>query len=396
MTDEPISDRAFSDLVSDMVHENKNPVDEAPEEAVNDEAPEAATEQPEEDKPEVEPEETEPEAEAADEAEAESEDVDAEPEAEAEAEEPAPTENTLPEGYRWNEDGRLVTEIVVDGNREEVDADEVRKGAMRQADYTRKTQRLAAYEKEVAAALTDQRSLVSEIQQSDMAREFVSENPDVLDHMLAAPADTRRLLGNRREFEAFIADYKLMEGNPRLAKAYLDSSTDPNAAQQVDDAREVEELRAEAENLTNFAYAIDQEVARLAKDEFGDDISEADVEATLSYLSEQIGGFNAESSPQEVLTGLRRLGTVIVNPTGTDWDMALVRDRFNALKSSRASEAKAEADAVDEHNEAVDAELAEQKQRAPSTPEGEGVAASPETGPERKSLEDVMNALRGD
>jgi hypothetical protein len=389
------TDDDFAEHVGDMVHENVSPVEEDVVEEVTDKESKAAvTDQPA-DEPAVEPDEAAAEAEVSDEPEAEKEqDIDAES-TEAEAEADAEPALEAPDGYRWV-DGRLVAEIVVDGARDEVDAEEVRKGYMRQADYTRKTQRLAEREKSVTEALADQRSLYGEIMGHDRAKEWIEEQPDVLEHLLNDPTATRRLLNNRRELEATIADLTLMRDRPEVAKAYLDSSTDPDAAATVDGAREGEQLRAEAENLTNFAYAIDEQVASFAKEEYGEEMSQEDVDSVLTYLSSSVGGFDQKSDPNVILTGLKRLGHVLVNPQGTDWDMTLVRDRFEAIKAQRTQAEAAEKSAVDEHNEAVDAELSEQSGRAPATPAGEGAAAEAEKSVKRESLEDVLGAIRGD
>jgi hypothetical protein len=394
--DRLIDDQDFSDLAARLGHGDMPSEDEPEETTETSEAPEVT--EPEE-KPEAEPEETEepeatleePEAEGADEPEVETEGVDAEAKAEPPVEDEPKPALDAPEGYLWK-DGQLFAEIIVDGQKYEVPAEETRKGYMRQADYTRKTQALSAHEKDVAAALTDQRSLIGEMQENDVVREFISQYPDATGFLLEKPVEARRLMQNRREWNAFAEDYKLMAGNPKLAKAYLDSSTDPEAAQTVQDERDEVQLRREAENLTNFAYNLDNAVANLAKEEF-DGIDETEVESVLTYLSGTIGGFDAKSTPQDVLNGMRKLATVVTKRDGSGWDLALVRDRFAAISAGKERAEAVKKSEVEEHNESVDAELAEQKKRAPATPEGGGAAASPEKVPVPASFEEAVQRI---
>jgi hypothetical protein len=400
------TDQDFADLAGELGHGAAEPSGDEPEDTKEtSEAPDQVAEPTDEEKPEPEPEvteelevaEKEPEAEGADEPEAEPEGVDAEAseqEPDAEAVKDEPEAFAAPEGYLWK-DGQLFAEIIVDGRMYEVPADEARKGYMRQADYTRKTQAVSEHEKDVAAALTDQRALISEMQESDVVREFLAQYPDATGFLLDKPDDARRLLRNRREWDAFAEDYKLMAGNPKLAKAYLDSSTDPEAAATVQGERDEAQLQREAENLTKFAYSLDQVVADLAKREYGDTIDETDVESVLSYLSGTIGGFDAKSRPEEVLAGMRKLSTIVVNRDGTDWDLSLVRDRFAAISAGKERAEAVKKSEVEKHNESVDAELAEQKKRAPATPEGGGAAASPETAPVHESFEAVVQSITG-
>ena len=391
------TDQDFAEITSELIAGDLPKVDEPEEteETVEDpvvEPPETPADEPEEPE-EPEAPEAEPEAEGADEPEAEAEGIDAEPKAEPPVEDEPKPELEAPEGYLWK-DGQLFAEIIVDGQKYEVPAEETRKGYMRQADYTRKTQAVAEHEKEVAAALTSQRELMGEMQENDVVREFIAQYPDATGFLLDKPEDARRLLRNRREWDAFAEDYKLMAGNPKLAKAYLDSSTDPKAAETVQAERDEVQLQREAENLTNFAYNLDNAVAKLAKEEF-DSIDEADVESVLTYLSGQIGGFDAKSTPQAVMSGLRKLATVVVKPDGSDWDLSLARDRFAAISAGKERTEAAKKSEVEKHNESVDAELAEQKKRAPATPEGGGAAASPETTPVAKTFEEVAQRLTG-
>jgi hypothetical protein len=402
MTDERIyTDQDFADVAGGIgagdVPEEFEPEEtpETPEEPDQVAEP-TGKETPEEPEETEEPEATleEPEAEGADEPKAESEGIEAEPGAEPVVEDEPEPQLTAPEGYLWK-DGQLFAEIIVDGQKYEVPAEEARKGYMRQADYTRKTQAVAEHEKEVAAALTDQRDLVNEMQEIDVVREFIAQYPDATGFLLDKPDDARRLLRNRREWDAFAEDYKLMAGNPKLAKAYLDSSTDPEAASTVAEERESAQLQREAENLTNFAYNLDNAVANLAKEEFDGAVDEADVESVLSYLSGTIGGFNAQSRPEEVLSGMRKLATVCVTRDGNAFDLTLARDRFEAIKAGKERSEAAKRTEVEEHNESVDAELAEQKKRAPATPEGGGAAASPETTPVPASFEEAVQRISG-
>ena len=92
---------------------------------------------------------------------------------------------------------------------------------------------------------------------------------------------------------------------------------------------------------------------------------------------------------------MRRLSAVVVKADGSDWDFSLVRDRFAAISAGKERAEAVKKSEAEEHNESVDAELAEQKKRAPATPAGEGAAASPETTPVPKSFEEVVQGISG-
>jgi hypothetical protein len=76
--------------------------------------------------------------------------------------------------------------------------------------------------------------------------------------------------------------------------------------------------------------------------------------------------------------------------------MRLVLDRMDAIKDRKVRATTREDAAATEHNKQVDAELAEQKERAPATPEGGSPGVAPEKLPERSDFYEVIHSLRGD
>ncbi len=420
MTD-PVTDVDFQELVGGLVHE-LGPDHEEEEEEVEDgksseEAPKdtdkAPTDVESQDKPPVEPdgepEKTgevepadadpvdteeepadEPDAKAAEEAAAKAADKD-------KAVEPDPDdtkaeeEPTAPEGYVFV-DGVLFAEIVQDGETIQVSLEDLRKGNMRQADYTRKTQQLSGYREEVVAALADQRALDGELVQHDGMREFLTEHPDAREFLLEKPDATRRLMRNAKEFEAFTEDFALLRGNANLAKAYLagDDAT-------VETGRQEQQEQEANQQLVEFANELDVAIDRYAAHEdFKEHVSDEDVQGIKNYLMHDLGGFNAQSSAEEMGVGIRRLAGIFITPDGSQLDMRLVLDRMESIKSRKTLAATREKEAADEHNQQVDAELAAAGKRAPGTPDGGAPGIAPEKLPERKDFFEVLHSIQGD
>ncbi len=415
MPDDPITDVDFQTLVGGLVHELAPDYDEDDEPSGDasqetDKAPQDVESQDKDPvEPVDEPDKTaegeptdagdpdpedkstdDPDAEAAAKSEAEGDDKD-------KAVEPDPDdtkaeeEPTAPEGYVLV-DGVLFAEIVQDGETVQVSLDDLRKGNMRQADYTRKTQQLSSYRESVIAALADQRALGGELAEHDAMREFLTKHPDAREFLLESPEATRRLMRNAKEFEAFAEDFALLRGNSRLAKAYLAGD---DAA--VESGRQEQQSQEANQQLVNFANELDKAIdGYAAHDDFKEHVSAEDAQAIKDYLMNDLGGFNAQSSAEEMVVGLRRLAGIFITPDGSQLDMRLVLDRMQSIKGRKAVAGERDKEAAAEHNKQVDAELAEQGKRTPGTPEGGAPGIAPEKLPARKDFFEVVAALRGD
>jgi len=386
MTDKMATDVDFQEIVGGLVHElAPDYEDDEPSEEVsedNDKAPEDLESQ---DKPAVDPadepdepvdevstdadtseseeESTEEPADkaAASEAETADEEKAAAPDPDDTKAEVAPT---APEGYAFV-DGVLHAEIVQDGKTFQIPVDdEFRKGYMRQADYTRKTQQLGTYREGVVAALADQRALDSELVEHDAMRVFLTKHPDAREFLLESPDATRRLMRNAKQFEAFTEDFKLLRGNNKLAKAYLAGD---DAA--VESGRQETRSQEANEQLVNFANELDKAIdSYAAHDDFKEHMTSEDVQGIKDYLMHDLGGFGSQSSAEEMTMGLRRLAGIFITPDGSQLDMRLVLDRMQSIKGRKTVAGERDKEAADEHNKQVDAELAEAGKRTPGTP----------------------------
>lgn len=401
--------RTFQDVVGDMVYgsdpppdaddpeEEDNPTapeEDAPEEEspsepdkpTRDPEPEEESEEPEE-APESEETETpadEPEEAGEDAEDEDLEDVDADEPEESEEEDGVDIE--LPEGFEIR-DGRVVA---VADEDEELDLDELRKGYLRQSDYTQKTQQLAEQRKQTEQARQETRQLVRDLNADSDMREFLSEHPEAMEFMLEDPEGARRLLRDKSEFDAFVNDYEVLQENPRLAEAYLKSDDEQTARQQLQQERV-------KQNIMQFVNELDAGINQIAQhEEFADAIEDEDVEAVREHVMD-LAGFGPDSEPEEIVQGVERLASIFLTPDGRQLDMGLVIDRFENIKARKDRESSKEDQKAEEHNKQVDAELEEQKDRPPSTPEGEGgPAAEAEKVPERKNFREVLGSLRGD
>lgn len=406
----PEEDRSFQDVIGDMVYGSDEPEvpseDDDPEDEASREAPDASAPEEESpevaDKPEAEPELEEeseedvtddlPEGEATDEPEPEPEEPEGEPSDEGDLEDvdtevdEEPEIPDLPEGFEIK-DGQIVAKV--DGD-EDVPAEELRKGYLRQADYTRKTQELARQREQLSEARQGTQELVRDLNAHDDMREFLSENPDALEYLVQDPDGARHLLRNREDFEAFKDDYRVLQENPRLAEAYLKTEDEQEAQSRLQQERV-------KRNVVNFTNELDRGIEYVAQhEEFADHIDESDVEEVRQYVL-NLAGFDESSSPEEIVNGVQKLANVFVTPDGEQLDMQLVIDRFEAIKNRKMSQEEQELAEEEEHNEKVDEALEEQKDRPPSTPEGDGSpAAEAETTPKRDSFGDVLSGIKGE
>lgn len=407
----PDEKRSFQDVVGDIVYgsddvapseaddsedeanrtdpDDSAPDEESPEEPDNLPAEPEPDEETEESEEAPEPKETEtPEGEPEEEEDERVEDDDLE---DVDTEDDEPEEEPeefpdLPEGFEVR-DGRIVAKVDED---EEVDIDELRKSYFRQSDYTRKTQELAKEREQAEQARQETRELVRDLNADRGMREFLGEHPEAMEFLLEDPEGARRLLRDQDEFEAFVNDYEVLQQNPRLAEAYLKTDDEDSARQRLEQERV-------KQNVMNFVNELDAGIQQIAEhEEFADVIEEEDVEQVRQHVME-LGGFDRESSPEEIMQGVNRLANIFLTPDGTQLDMGLVIDRFEVMAERRARESDKKDQKAEEHNEQVDAELEEQKNRPPSTPEGDsGPAPEAETTEPRKDFREVLGVLRGD
>lgn len=307
-------------------------------------------------------------------------DDDAEPEEEAESETKA-DEAGEPED-KGDEPAETEDQPVFEIDGEKLTLDEIRelqRGALRQADYTRKTQELAR-QREAAA---ERDNLVAEIVGDPSMKEFVGAHPEVMPHLLADPKNTKAILGNPGEIQKLWDDYELIADNPRLAERFSQKSPDAQA--------ELEHQRV-IENVTAIGNALDYVVDELAKQYEG-----VDADEVKAYVL-KLGRVPTEegADPEEVITGFGRLyNTFFVEDAegGISVDPSIIETKFQVLSRAQAEKAAADAKAAEEHNRQVEDKL---KDSAPPTTKGGNPPAPvPEKQREYATSDEVIRDLLG-
>ena len=272
-------------------------------------------------------------------------------------------------------------EPVIELDGEMVPLSEVRRWkseGLMQADYTRKTQEVAAERKSVEAQLAERESLMDDIFADQAMSSFVKAHPKVMKNLLADPENTRAVLGNAEEVQRLWDDYELLLDRPHLADKVFGQG-------EAADTSALEQERY-VENIGMIANALDSKVSELASEYEG-----VDDDVVRDYVLSLGGVPTGEGAdPAEVGAGFEKLFNLMFlhdSDSGqTSLDETLIRNHFELLSRSQ-SVAKSTADAeADEHNRQVDEQLNDQSS-APST--GGGSKDGP--GPDPEPLQDDLS-----
>lgn len=316
--------------------ESLNDLDGTPDESPEPETPEAPLADTPEDKPEEGGEEGEKAAE--------------DPEAPAEADKPEET----PEADTPKESLPDDTVVGQDDHGNPITLGELRKGYLRQDDYTRKRQEESQRLKDMEAQIGQERELAKLVATDEYAREFVELFPKHADRLFKDPATAIELIKDRSRFEGFIKRVNALDEDPALAEAYIDSQTQQSASAELD-------RRVAADEVSQFGVTLQKAIMQAAEGFEG-----ADPEAVAAWLVEAAGAsqdkiaeaFNA-GDPLRARDDMAKIATLVTRQVGDKYEinMALLKSRFEyeALKAGTGKAAEAE------HNASVDKQLAAQK-----------------------------------
>jgi hypothetical protein len=271
--------------------------------------------------------------------------------------------------------------IMIDG--EEVTLEDIRewkKGTLRQADYTRKTQEAATVRKQAEA----KEALVAEIVADEAMSQFIAAHPKALMGLLADPENTRAILGNAEEVQALWDDYELIADNPRLAQRFHG---------KAEDAESELALQREADNILAMANHLDATVDEIAKGFDG-----VDADEVRSYvLSVGRVPTGEDADPDEVRAAFGRLFSLfyVQDAESGNYDLndTLIRSRFEQLAASRQTAAATQNKQASAHNAEVDAKLKDTA--PPATAGGDAPAPTRKAPEEANSLDSVIHDLLG-
>lgn len=257
--------------------------------------------------------------------------------------------------------------VIVDGK--EIPIDQVREwrdGAMRQADYTRKTQELAEERRRLEGVTKARDELISDIVSSQPMNEFLGAHPEVLEHLLQDPEATRELIKNPQKIKSFWEDYELILERPHLAGKL--------AGEEREDAQEEvsEELQAER----TWKATLDVMAGlKGAVEQVGQEYKGVDTEQVEDWLL-RLGGLDPdnaqEATPQQIVGAAQTLYQTLFRQTrnGLMIDPTLIRDRFEIYKGRTTKKKDEEKKAAEEHNRKVDEALESQAEKSPPVSKG--------------------------
>jgi len=381
--------RTFVERIDDIVYgpsfeqedEQDNPTEDPESQALDEGAPGD-----EPDNPDVDPNESTD----AEEAEVETE-GETEPEGDAqepEVDEPAPdTEaETDEDDQQIPED--LTVEVQTPDGVQEVTLEELRRGYMRQADYTRKTQEVSEERNRLAESAQSRSQLAREMGNNAAMRDFLSKHPEAVSYLMQDPDATRALIQQgESEIKAFAEDYETLIENPRLAERFEDREPE-EASEELQQQRRMQAITTVTQSLDN---AIDQ---------IGQEFSDVDADDVAEYVME-LGGVpydQQEPAFQDVFAGVQRLYKMFFINDGeqVSLDTRMIRKEFERQQKLAAVEQKRQDSEADRHNERVEAELERQGQdddEITATPEGDSPGQKPERGPDFKSFRDALDSI---
>jgi hypothetical protein len=257
---------------------------------------------------------------------------------------------------------------------------EWRDNGLRQADYTRKTQNLAAEREKVESTV----GLADEIAKDPAMKEFVRAHPEVMPKLLRDPKNTRAILGNADEVQKLWDRYELVQNDPELAERLVAGRTTDEDEAEAALAMRVENAGLIANHLDEVGKQIASEFEGVEWDDLGPQILQ------MARFPE-----NPKAAPMETLEALERMYHIAfkTDAEGNSYaDPEFLRAQFKQAQAS-ASRKKTKADSeADKHNAAVDEAL---KEDAPPATKG-GTPPAPEA--ERlseASFDEIMAELQG-
>jgi hypothetical protein len=368
-------DKTFDDVldaITEYAHDDSDdfqPVD-TPEVAPTDaETPEAPSEDTPEDQP-AESDETEDKA---------PEDTEAKDEGETAEETPAKDTPQL--------DDEVVAYHDEDGNP--VTLGELRKGYLRQSDYTRKRQEEAEAIRRLESERETERELARLVATDQYAREFVELFPNHADRLFKDPQSAIELIKDRSSFEAFVKRVNALDDDPELAQAYIDSKTNQSARQELDNRVAADEVRSFGQELAKTVTEIGKEFEGVTPDNVTLWVFKS---AGVDPLKVQ-EAFNSGDT-LAVRDDMARVAAFVTRQRGENFEFNtdLFRDRFE-YESLRSRQESGKQDA---HNDAVDKQLAAQANES-GVPHVDGSAADgpgaedPLKSGKYKTLDDWIN-----
>jgi len=277
-----------------------------------------------------------------------------------------------------DEESEGVPDPIVIGDKEYTES-ELEQGLLRQSDYTRKTQELAAQRKALTEEKAEQERLTDAILSDAHLKEFLKAHPEAFPTLLRTPDETKTLLGNADAVQKIWDQADLLEEHPEIAER-LASTSDGVTAQAELDQQMV------FDNSMAVFNAVDNVITEVSKEFEGVPISSVE-EYVLSLVDIPEGGFSADFDG--TVTAAGRLWQLLfkeIEPGKVVPKVDLIKREFERAQMSSKIEEKSESAKADKHNTSVDAALEEvKKNKAPATP----VDETPVT--KRDSVEDDLS-----
>ncbi len=264
------------------------------------------------------------------------------------------------------------------------------------AEHTRASQRAAQLQQQLQQVVEQanegskaQQKLVQDLTSDPNVSKLIRKHPETLTLMLQAPDDARKLIGNVNAVSAFWEDYEAIKDNPRLAERLRLADT-PEEQEQV--SQEVVQQR-QAQIMQGVWNGLDQAIEAVAEERGVDDDDLKD-EVRRSFLDLAGMPTDRQATYQEAVAATQRImaAMLVQNENGYMLRRQLIDDRMEILEAKRGKKASREARLADEHNKAVDEQLADTSD-APKTPEGDGPTSPPPKAPEVNSVRDVLDEI---
>ena len=277
---------------------------------------------------------------------------------------PEPQEEQPVTGFRLADGTEVTPEM----------AETWRQGALRQDDYTRRTQELARQRQEIQAqqqVYQQREQLQTDILADQDMRELLSEYPQMMRVLVAQHDKTRSILGNTAEIEKLRNQFEAVKDHPEIVEQ-LASQADRETEQ-----RELQRYR-ETESSNQWISRVNEMVEMVGKEYEGVNAHEVG-----RYLV-QLARFPADPTADHdgTVSAVARLAEqhFFTDSQGrTQFDDRIVRGEFKRLAQIRDLTAQQEQGRQEQHNQAVDAALANQQETKPPVSPAETTAPSPES-----------------
>lgn len=289
------------------------------------------------------------------------------------------------------EDTPLPDDDLVVGQDDEgnpVTLGELRKGNLRQSDYSRKTAELADQRRGLEERQTAERSLTKLLVTDEYAKEFAELFPQHVETLFEDPENSLALVKDRDKFAEFVKRVNALDSDPSLAEAYVRAESQQSATQQL-------ETRVKADEVSRFARTLAGLVDEVGKEE---GFAGVDPNAVMNWLMDTAGadvGRILEAAdrgdPMHAYDDFAKLAALVVRSDGDTFRISdtAIRDRFD-VEAMRASKLTAE---QAEHNKKVEEKL----DKTPAAPAATGDPAGdqPVEKPKYKSLDEFLNREGG-